>query len=228
MSEKRGPGCLQIAVGITALAMLASLLVPTLGRTARRGNIIIGINNARQVITELRLYSSDHDGKYPDALLHEPNSSNEVFQVLFKKGIIENEMVFGCPVSPFEPDGRIGSKPDFARALEPGENHWAMTPGLSDSARGSIPLVYESPAVATWPPKWNPDAKGKLVKGRAWSNGIIIGMNDSSVAIQPLEAKEGSEVMLKKVQDEKDLFELANSSATSAGWRVLDVEVKSK
>lgn len=220
--------------------MLTVLLVPILGgmlivacdhyggKISRRGNITISITNARNIVLALRQYSLDHGGRYPDSQLRDPKSANEVFRVLFKEGITDDELIFGSPVSPFKPDGRIGSKPDFARALEPGENHWAMTPGLEDSAGGSIPLIYENPAVASWPPKWNADIKGKPVRGRTWSNGIIIAMNDSSVAVQPLEAKQGSAVTLKKLEDGKNLFERANGDAKSPGWRILDVEAPSK
>ena len=221
----------ELGLAVLVLVIISALLMacePPYGRISKRGNITIGINNCRQIITALRLYSSDHDGNYPDHLLSDPKSSNEVFRVLFKKEVLDDEMIFGCPVSPFVPDGKIGSKPDFSRAVEAGENHWAMTVGLSDSAGGSIPFVYESPAVATWSPKWNPDAKGKLVKGRAWSNGIIIGMNDSSVAVRPLAEKQGTAVPLKEIADGKNLFTQNDDPADPNTWKILDVETVAK
>ena len=42
-----------------------------------------------------------------------------------------------------------------------------------------MPLVFENPIAAGWPPQWNADAAGKPVQGRAWSGGkVIIGKND--------------------------------------------------
>lgn len=221
----------ELGVALLVLAVVCALLmalVPTFGRIAERSNITKGINNCRQVITALRLYASDHDGKYPDALLRDPQSANEVFRELFKEGILDNEMIFGCPLSPFNPDGNIDpTSPDKVEAVKAGENHWAMTAGLKDSSAGSIPLVYENPAVASWPPKWDASAKEKPVRGRRWLNGIIVGMNDSSVDVQPLAAKKGT-VTLKEVADGKDLFELANDKTKSPPWRILDVEVAPK
>ncbi|QIF02573.1 hypothetical protein [Roseimicrobium sp. ORNL1] len=215
----------QVMVALLALALLASLAVPTFGRTCARGNITKGISNCRQIITAMRIYSSDHGGEYPDATLTDPQSSNEAFRVLFTENILDNELIFGCPISRFVPDGNIGGRDDPARksAVDAGENHWAMTRDLTDSAPGGIPLVYENPAKPTWPPVWNADAKGTNARGRAWSNGVIVGLNDSSVGIQPLESKSGTAVPLRKTEG-KDLFEAAINPTTLPTGAMLDVE----
>jgi Tfp pilus assembly major pilin PilA len=216
----------EVLAVITVLLILASLIVPTFARTCAKGNITKGISNARQVIISLKIYAADHDGKYPDAFLKDPRSSNEVFRVLFQENHVDNELIFGCPISPFVPDGNIGDDEDRSKALEAGENHWAMTAGLNDRASGSIPLVYENPVITTWSPKWNPDAKGTNTRGRAWSTGIIVGMNDSSVSIQPLEAKTGTAVPLRDLGEGQNLFSQHDDSDSSDRWRILDVEVK--
>ncbi|RBP46126.1 hypothetical protein DES53_102512 [Roseimicrobium gellanilyticum] len=100
-----------------------------------------------------------------------------------------------------------------------------MTEGLSDSAPGEIPLVFENPAKATWPPVWNPDAQGTGVRGRSWSKGVIIGMNDSSVSLRPLETMKGTAVPLKKVHG-KDLFEAAIDPTAFPTGEILDIEEK--
>lgn len=217
---------LHALVALVPVAILGTLLVPAFSRTCARGNITKGISNCRQIITAMRIYSADHGGGYPDAALTDSQSSNEAFRVLFQKEVLDNELIFGCPVSRFVPDGNIGKAPDFQQALEADENHWAMTKGLADSDQGSIPLVFENPVVATWPPKWNLDAKGTNVRGRSWTNGIIIGMNDSSVSIQPLKSKTGTEVPLKDLVDGKNLFNQHEPTDPAEGWKILDVEVK--
>jgi hypothetical protein len=223
IQPNKGPrlGCMEVAVGLAALLLLISLIVPTFGRVSKRGDITTGISNCRKIITTMRIYSSDHGGGYPDASPTALKSSNEAFRVLFREGLLDDEDIFGCPKSPFVPDGRIGKYPEFQKALESGENHWAITRGLDDSASGSIPLVFENPVVATWPPKWNVDAKGTKTHGRAWSNGIIIGMNDSSVSCQPLQSKRGTEVPLKDLGDGsgQNLF-----TQHGTDWEIQDVE----
>ena len=190
-----------------AFPVAAALAIPTFSKIAERSPQTRAISNCRQIITTLRIYSSDATGIYPDHDVPQARSSNEVFHLLFVTGVADNEQIFGSPVSPFQPDGNIGKGPDYLEALTPGENHWAMTKGLDDSAAGSYPLVYENPAEATWPPKWNADLADQPKPGRAWKGGkIIIGMNDSSVSMQKLESDKGDRVGLKLSHDDKDLF----------------------
>jgi hypothetical protein len=245
-NQKGCSGLMAFLVGFAALALLSSLAVPTFGRISERGNITKGISNCRQIIVAMRIYSEDHDGKYPDAALTDPQNSNEVFRKLFTEGILDNELIFGCPVSRFVPDGNIGRPDDAAQseAVATGENHWAMTKGVTDNSPPEVPLVYENPVKPTWPPVWNVDAKGTNARGRAWSksanskmgplaefgdrlgfteSGVIIGLNDSSVSLQPLESKKGAAVPLKK-KDGKDLFDAAIDPTTLPIGTILDIE----
>jgi hypothetical protein len=207
--KSRWPGVVGCFLATFLLAGTGAAYV--LSYANERGQISKGIANGRHIITALRNYASDHDGWYPDAFLTNPQSSNEVFRVLLKENIVDSEMTFGSYVSPYYPDGDIGTAPDFTKALEAGENHWAMTAGLGESAPGDIPVIYENPAVASWPPKWNSRAAGKSVPGRTWSwgEGPIVGRNDSSVCVEPLESGESTAAGLAKREDGKDLFERA-------------------
>jgi hypothetical protein len=216
---------LQVIVGVTALLLLASLALPAFSRTCARGNITKGISNARQIVMALKLYASDHDGKYPDAALADSKNANEVFRLLFKEETIDSEVVFGCPLSPFVPDGNIGSDEERSKALEAGENHWAITIGVSDAKSGDIPLVFENPLSATWPPKWNANAVEQMQKGRAWKTGVIMGMNDGGAQIVPLVSKRGNEVGLKPDRATgKNIFEAAIDSKEFPEGKVLDVD----
>lgn len=193
---------------IAASFLAARFNVPPFSKVAARGNLTKAINNCKQVVTTLKLYSSDNDGKYPDAKLPEARTSNDVFRLLFKAGVVDSETIFGCPgSSDGNPDGNIGKAPDFSEALKAGENHWAMTKGIDDHNAGNIPLVYESPVDATWPPKWNPDAVGTTKKGRTWSSGkVIIGFNDGSVEVLPLVSTKGEHVGLRPRADGTPIF----------------------
>ena len=229
---QKGFTLIELLVVITIIAILASLAVPTFGRIQERGNITKGISNARQIITALRIYSADHNGNYPDVSL-EPgedettggNTANDVFRTLFTEQILDSEQVFGCPVSSVgNPDGNIGASPDYTQALGSKENHWMMTGGASDSASGSLPLVYENATDSDWNPKWNAKAAGTNAKGRAWSGGkIIVGQNDSSVALQALQDKDGTNTPLKSPGTggtAQNLF----TRFEDGGFKVLDVK----
>lgn len=188
------------------LGFLTAFIVPlivlviehTRPRVSAVGNMTKAISNCRQVITVLRIYASDHNGNYPDAVLPGAVSSNEIFRQLFKDEDIDTEMIFGSPSSVFKPDGNIGSKPDFLDAVKLGENHWAFTKGLTDSSPGDIPLVFENPSDASWPPKWNPDSAGTGKPGRTWKGGkVVIGYNDSSVGTESSVSPKGTGIELK-------------------------------
>ncbi|HSI64568.1 MAG TPA: hypothetical protein VLE43_15675 [Candidatus Saccharimonadia bacterium] len=189
-----------------------------------RSQISRGISNCHQIVFALRMYASDHDGKYPDASLTNPEYSNDVFRVLFKEGTVKNEYIFGCAMSPFRPDGDYGSRPDFKEALEEGENHWAMTAGLGASMAADIPLVYENASfLSKWPPTWNSKSDGKKFGGRTWGNGVIVGLNDGSVSHQPVQFQGARHTGLAKGKDNKDLFEAAVTPPGSPKLKVLDV-----
>lgn len=210
------------ALGLAAVGVVAMVFF---ARYAENQKAALGVNNCRQIITALRIYSSDHGGSYMDNAkvgedIKVPKSSNEDFRILFTEGVLDNEAIFGCPYSPYVPDGKIGTAPKFEDALRAGENHWMETYGLSDSASGSIPLIYENASVVEWNPKWNANIKRRAAPGRTWSKGIIIGMNDSSVSLQPLAATKGSEVPLKTLGGGGD----ENLFTQHEDCKVLDVE----
>jgi hypothetical protein len=195
------------------------------GDSFTKGSLTKSIANCRQIILSIRLYAADHDGAYPDAGLPLATDSNTVFRQLIITGELEDEKIFGCGASRFVPDGDIGNAPDFSRAVQPGENHWAMTKGLNDNSPGEMPLVYENPTDAAWPPAWNADAAGRSVKGRTWSGGkVIIGTNDTSVELMKLESSKGSNVPLKPMKsDGLNLFERYSQTPDDTLSEILDV-----
>jgi hypothetical protein len=214
----------RIIIGIIVVALLALALLLWMTKFQEGRISMKNVSNCRQVIMAIRLYSADERGAYPDAKMPGVEDSNTVLRKLFIAGNIEDEKTFACQVSPFVPDGDVGEPPRYERALEPGENHWAMTKGLSDVSPGQLPLLYENPAVASWPPAWNADAAGQPLKGRTWKGGrIIIGFNDASVEIMILNSKSGVEVSLP---EGKNPFVLTGDDVNTTTFEVLDVAEK--
>jgi hypothetical protein len=183
--------------------IIFGLIVPGCCQVSEKARMMQGYGNARQIIITLKNYAADHGGRYPEG-----KTSNDVFRELFKAGLLEDERPFTVAYSPYEGDNNIGEKPDFEEALKPGENHWAMTRGLTDKSVGESPLIFENPVEPTWPPRWNADAAGQKQPGRAWKNGwILVGRNDGSVSHELLESMKGAAVGLKRGSDGKNLFE---------------------
>jgi len=189
-----------------------------------KGLQTVGINNCRAIIVGMRLYSADNpDDAIPGAPLPPPpRSSNEYFRKLIIAESVD-EMIFGCLYSIFQPDGKIGAAPDYREALKPGENHWAMTWGLTDASPVRVPLVFENPSVASWPPKWNADLAGMNKRGRTWSGGkVIVSFNDGSVNLQTVEDGKGPRP-LKPNSDGTPIFSPADSA-----FPILDVQDKER
>ncbi|WP_395745540.1 type II secretion system protein [Prosthecobacter sp.] len=187
---------IELLVVITIIAILAGLAVPTYNVIQRMANQTSGVNNARQIIASMKLFAKDHNSQYPDSV---PNpltgspaqNANDAFRFLIQEKIVADERIFGCPAG-FNPDGSIGQGPNYATALMPGENHWAITANQTDATAGSMPLVYENPAIPSWPPQWNASVAGQVTPGRTWYGGkIIIGRNDGSVTVETLADTKG-------------------------------------
>lgn len=146
---------------------------------------MVAMNDCRQVIVSLKNYSGDHEGRYPDG-----KTSNEALRQLIKEGQLEDERLFASSGAFSHADSDIGSEPDFAKALQPGENQWAMTKGLSDKDSGNAPLIFDAPAVNAWPPLWNTDRHEVPKKGDVRKGGkVLIGHNDGAVSIERLEGR---------------------------------------
>lgn len=230
---------LEVLVGIMVLLLLALIVFPSGARISIRGNITKTVSNARQICTALKIYAAEHDGRYPDYMMPEANTSNDVFRELFRAGAIDNEMIFGAPSSASHPDGKLGDAPLFPNALEPGENHWAFTAGLSQEDAGAIPLIWETPMDSSWPPKWNRSKADRSEKGRSWPRsenparpgGVVLGFSDGRALLYPLEESTRTPASLKELEGpphpadfDKGPFGGALESKGRT-YRVLDVAV---
>ncbi|MDI1314840.1 type II secretion system protein [Prosthecobacter sp.] len=187
---------IELLVVITIIAILAGLAVPTYNAVQTIANQTRGVSNARQIIVAMKLFSKDHSSQYPDTVANPLTGSlaqnaNDAFRLMIQERIVTDERIFGCPAG-FNPDNNIGQGPNYGSALMPGENHWAITGGQTDTAGGDMPLVFENPVSPTWPPLWNADVPGQISPGRTWPSGkIIIGRNDGSVAVEALAGTRG-------------------------------------
>lgn len=179
---QQGFTLIELLVVITIIAILAGMALPAFTKIQERGYITKGISNAKQVVTYLKIYSSDNNGSYPDTVVATADTANKAFREMFKTGLADSETVFGCPNSEYgKPDGNIGTAGTNTEAVATLENHWEMAGGISDSI-GNCPLIWETSISEAWDPTWDSSLVGKPTKGRTWSGGkVIVGMNDASV-----------------------------------------------
>ena len=81
---QQGFTLIELLVVITIIAILASLAVPTFAKIQEKGNQTKAINNCRQIITTLKLYSGDNGGTYPMGTTPAPTTSNDAFKLLLR------------------------------------------------------------------------------------------------------------------------------------------------
>jgi prepilin-type N-terminal cleavage/methylation domain-containing protein len=216
---QRGFTLIELLVVITIIAIIASLAVPTYNLITVKANQMKGGSNCRQIIGLMMTFASDNNGLYPDSVTNPVTgsialTSNDAFRMLVQDGLVQDETIFGCPGSIFMPDKNIGIAPTYDQALIAGENHWAMTQGQSNTSSSIMPVVFENPVAAGWPPQWNADAAGKPVAGRAWQGGtILIGKNDASVETVKLMAAQGAAVGPRLLGSGFDMFTMASPNS---------------
>ncbi len=113
---KRSTKALLWIIGILVLLVVVGLSIPTLTRVCVIDPFTRHISNARQLITALRIYSSDQVGNYPQSL-----------DDLVKEGVIERDVLDKFMRYDLAPDGK--------------PREWIVNLDLADSDPGYLPLV---------------------------------------------------------------------------------------
>jgi hypothetical protein len=98
--------------------------------------------------------AADHDQAFPDL----PDHANINFRELFKSGLVTSEDMFAVPGDgwclPGKPDHDTGTAPDFAKALEPGEQSTGYVAGLETASNSLLPLVFYQPSPGQEVQRW--------------------------------------------------------------------------
>ena len=164
-----------IVAGMLGLLGLAAYVFWATNKPAATSRVTSTLAHLKDIDTALFLYAGDHNDRLPaaDKTGRAFTNSNEAFRALFVEGYLkpDAESVFSVYGGPAKVDEVTGAPPDFTRALEPGECHWAMVKGGSYSQSG--PLVWENSASGGWNPVWDPRLEHDR-PGGTWSGGRVI------------------------------------------------------
>jgi hypothetical protein len=156
-------------------------------------------------------YAGDHEGVFPTT----NSTSNEAYRKLIPD-YIANEKPFWVPGSAWHnqspnkrPDDDIGSPPDYAQALERGENHWAYVTGLT---RADLPLIADGFSETIGVYSKDPSKKGGVWKGKK----AIVVYVDGSVRWEPVDSK--SLRVIKKKPEGRTIGFPFDADIFSEGW----------
>ncbi|RYD34776.1 MAG: type II secretion system protein [Verrucomicrobiaceae bacterium] len=136
---------LMVALVLTGIVAAAGLLVLK-SKFFPAGKKFAANKSAKAIYTWLQAYANEHDQEFPQA----KDFSNEAFRQLFVMGYLDDETTFAIPGDAWlnhapggrkMPDNRIGSAPDFAEALQPGECSYFYVTGLDAADQSNLPLL---------------------------------------------------------------------------------------
>ena len=181
-------GCLsltELVVGVIIIVTVLILLVPAFeSELCDRSARTEALAHAKQIHIAVAEHAIDHDGLFPTA----EYDSNEAFRQLFNRRF-ESEMPFYVPGCAWhggrKPDNVIGDPPDYAKALEPGENHWAYVTGLNNGSKGNLPLIADGFTADPGTYCNDPEELGGVWEGEA---AIVIRVDGSGKLEKPSES----------------------------------------
>jgi prepilin-type N-terminal cleavage/methylation domain-containing protein len=70
----KGFTLIELRVVMSIITILASMMLPSLGRAKEKGHMTTCINNLHQMGIALKLYADDHDGRFPPTRVYELGS----------------------------------------------------------------------------------------------------------------------------------------------------------
>ena len=201
-----------VLLGVAGTALVSGMVLPAFAKVQQRARLMQQTNTARQIVAALKSYAGDNGGLSPDADPRiVPTSSNVVFRELIKYHYLDDERVFATPWGKEQPDGKIGTRPDYAEALQRGENGWAMSKGMTDQVSGNAPLIFEAPSISAWPPRWQVQSTDQA-ENAPLRDKVVIGRNDGSVTHELLQRARAFEpVGVRPSPDGTTIFDLVPS-----------------
>lgn len=204
--KEKNPGgftLIELLVVITIIAMLAA------GAYAGYGALMPGIrakqaaSQAGTIFKWCSAWSNENGGNFPKG-----ETANLAYRELFKRELGADEKQFAIPNDPYHesspgkgPDGDKGREPEYAQALEQGENAFAYVSGLSSASDGRLPLIANG--FAGQPGVWS---KRKTERGGVFQGkyGVVCRVSGSAAAH---ELKDGAlEIREKSGGQEVNIF----------------------
>ncbi len=142
---------IELLVVVAIIAILLSILLPTLSKVRYRARVILCSNNLKQISTGMLMYAQDNVGKYMPRpagyprLAYFREGDNPDFRKLVVKYIaMDATTVMFCPVrNPNEEAARPGIEADIvSQAQTLGVQNWSEYFWLAGRRYGGKPIAY--------------------------------------------------------------------------------------
>ncbi len=96
--KRKGFTLIELLVVIAIIAILASMLLPVLGRTREKARRVNCASNLKQIGTALLMYSGENSGFFPNAnAIGSSTNINRNLEPLNTEGHLRDGKVYGCP-----------------------------------------------------------------------------------------------------------------------------------
>ena len=169
---------------VAVILMLLFNALPIFSRTAPKGRMTDSVSNAKQIMTALKMYAGDNDGKYPftrvdGTPLGPGDFSNRAFEHLMPKYSSTKKLFFNKTSAWCR--NPAGDRSGDSYLLKRGQNDWNYVVGLAEDSDGRWPVIATATASATSLTYSNV----KTAKGGVWEgNDAVVGYVDGSVRVE--------------------------------------------
>jgi prepilin-type N-terminal cleavage/methylation domain-containing protein len=207
-TRTRGFTLIELLVVISIIAILAALAMPGFSAFLLRTKMNKQMADGRSIYQAMANYAIDpNKDEFPAYTdFDDPNTlvtnSNEAFEILLKRGLIDDKRVFANVASPW--CSRQPANEATAKRVLPGENDWAYVVGLRWSTKDSKwPVLANAFSPGTTNYVKDPSQKGGVWKG---TQAVVIWAGGNGEVVETRE--QGSNYFIKRAdKPQADAFQ---------------------
>ena len=234
-ARTQGFTLIELLVVISIIAILAGFALKAFPAAMKRARLTESLNNAKQTLLSLKMFSTDNDGLYPATQvsadggktpgtpLADGTFSDRAFDNLIPR-YASSKIPFANKASKYCKGGSVDTSSTDAKTLRKGQNDWLYVTSMTDTSDGRWPLIGTAGDGAT-PPKYT---SNKNEKGGVWEGtDAIIGFTDGSAKSVSEKDMVLSSTTAPFTSFVKSPLDGANIFAATAEWLGTDAKILS-